>query len=444
MWYNGTAERTTNTKQERLFCMNHYTKLAWQLKREILNFSRKICKRIGKPEQRLIVDLLYGIAESGSCHLSKISRALKEKITLKKTIERLSRGLRDFSETEQRALWNNYTDAIRDNVDKRTIYVIDGSDVVKPYSEKMEGLAIVRDGSTGKFEKGYWTLEIAALTAESKSPLPVYDRVYSVREEGFISANDEVMKGLRYVSETYGRQGIRTLDRGYDNLEYYKYFLKNNEKFIIRAMKDRNVRYKGETRNIMEVAKQFKGKYRIDFKDKKGKPIFCKTTIIPVSLPKYPNVSLNLVVVYGFGKEPMLLLTNLRSDDTRLANTITKVDLMRWRIEEYFRFKKQQYAFEDFRIRSLNAIRTLHRVLSLLTGLIGLLSEKRDDSRFVMELIDVSKRIYKPKKDKAKRKFLHYAIGDAFFVILRRSSVGIAHLFLPPPPTNQLSFLETA
>jgi len=217
--------------------------------------------------------------------------------------------------------------------------------------------------------------------------------------------------------------------------------LSNGEKFIIRAIKNRTIRYEDETLNIMKLANRFKGKYRIDFHDKKGKPLSCKTTVIPVSLPKYPNIPLNLVVVYGFGKEPMLLLTNMKREDTRLANTITKVYLMRWRIEEYFRFKKQQYAFEDFRVRSLNAIRTLHRVLSLLAGLISILSEKRDENRFVMELIDISRRIYRPKKEKAKRKFLHYAIGDAFFVLLRKSFVGIDALLKPPQMDNQLSFL---
>lgn len=434
------STKTHETKQERLFYMNHYTKLAWCLKREILNYSQKICKGVGRPEQKLVIGLLYGIAESGSCHLSKIGRALKERITLKKTIERLSRGLRDFSEDEQQKMLNNYTNTVKKHVNERTVFVIDGSDVTKPYSEKLEGLALVRDGSTGEIEKGYWTLEIAALTAATKTPLPVYDRVYSAAETGFVSEDDEVLKGLRYVSKTFGNQGVRALDRGYDALVYYEHFLRNQEKFIVRAKTNRHVCYKGETRNILEVAKLFKGKYRIDFKDKKGKTISCKTTIIPVSLPKHPNIPLNLVVVYGFGKDPMLLMTNLKSNDSRLANTVAKVYLMRWRIEEYFRFKKQQYDFENFRVRSLNAIRVLHRVLTLLAGLIGLLSEKRDESLFVMELIAASKRIYRPEPKKAKRKFQHYAIADGIFAVLRRCSVGIAALFPKSVPSHQLSF----
>jgi hypothetical protein len=60
------------------------------------------------------------------CHLSKISRALKEGITLKKTIERLSRGLSKFSGMQ--SLTDNYMRTIKPDVDDKTIMIIDGSD----------------------------------------------------------------------------------------------------------------------------------------------------------------------------------------------------------------------------------------------------------------------------------------------------------------------------
>lgn len=411
--------------------MINYSRLSWLLKREILNFSKKICKGLKRPEFKLLFNMLYGISESGSCHLSKISRALKEDITLKKTIDRLSRGLNSFSENDE--MMDNYIDVVRPFVNDKTIFVVDGSDVTKPSSKVLEGMTEVRDGSTGEIKKGYWTLEIAALTATHKAPISIYDRVYSTIEEGFLSEDDEVLKGFRYLTRQFGSKGIRTLDRGYDVMTYYEYFLKKNEKFIIRTKKNRSVIYKGETLNIMDVAQLFKGKYRMDFTDKNGKRLECKISLIPVSLPKYPSKALNLVVVYGFGKEPMLLMTNLKSDDTRLATAITKVYLMRWRIEEHFRFKKQQYDFEDFRVRSLNSIRTLHRILTMLSGLISMLSEKRTQSLLVMELIEVSKRIYKPEKDKARTKFMSYAIADGIFAVLNKTIVGVKSLISHPP-----------
>ena len=60
------------------------------------------------------------------------------------------------------------------------------------------------------------------------------------------------------------------------------------------------------------------------------------------------------MAVYGFGSELMLLISNLTMQEKkRLYQAVTKVYLMRWRIEEYFRFKKQQFELEDLRVMSL-------------------------------------------------------------------------------------------
>ncbi len=42
--------------------------------------------------------MIYGLLEGSKTHLSEIKRSLKESITLKKTIERLSRNLHDFDD----------------------------------------------------------------------------------------------------------------------------------------------------------------------------------------------------------------------------------------------------------------------------------------------------------------------------------------------------------
>jgi hypothetical protein len=380
--------------------------------------------------------LLYGISESQSCRLSQIARALKEPIALKKTIERLGRGVGHFSQEE--ALLDNYNALVKPQVNHNSVFILDNSDLVKPYSVAMEGLAIVRDGSTGELKPGYHTLEIAVLSNRFRAPIPVYDRLYSACEEGFVSEDDEILAGLRYIRKTFGNQGVRTLDRGYDALIYYEYFLKAKEQFIIRAKKNRDVKYKGKTINILKLAKCFKGKYRLDFQGKKGEKINCKLTAIPISLPKYPNIPLSLVVVYGFGKDPMMLITNLKLEDKRLPTIVTKVYLMRWRIEEHFRFRKMQYDLEGFRVRSLNAIRTLHRLTAFLAGYVSMLSEKRDNSLFVAQLIKASKRIFefKPKK----KPFLNYAIADGIAAVLQKSTTAIRCLLLPPHPSPQLLF----
>lgn len=147
--------------------------------------------------------------------------------------------------------------------------------------------------------------------SKQKMPLPVYEKVFSAAEKGFISATHENLQCLKSLSAHFSKNCVRTLDRGFDANDYYRYFLKNDEKFVIRSKKNRNVIYNGKTQNIMDVAGNYKGNYRMDFKDKHGKKIECKISYIPVQLCEFPNKTLVLVAVYGFGAQPMLLLTNL-------------------------------------------------------------------------------------------------------------------------------------
>ncbi len=66
----------------------------------------------------------------------------------------------------------------------------------------------------------------------------------------------------------------------------------------------------------MDVAKKYKGNYGMGFMDKHGKKIQCKISYILVKLCAFPQKDLVLVTVYGFGKKPMLLLTNLEIHET--------------------------------------------------------------------------------------------------------------------------------
>ena len=158
----------------------------------------------------------------------------------------------------------------------------------------------------------------------------------------------------------------------------------------------------------------------------------CKISIVPVSLPDYPDMKLNLVVCNGLGKEPLTLLTSLDSQDLRLCVTVTKVYLMRWRIEEYYKFKKQGFGFEKFLVRTLKSIRNLDVLLSISIGYIGVLSEKIDESIEIREVIQASKRLY------GLSKFTFYAIADGLFEIFSKLYTGISAFFDKPLRSHQL------
>ena len=415
--------------------MINYTTLNSNLKRGILNFSEKISKEFSRPVMKFICNMIFGILASKSCLLSEIGRNLNENISLSKTVTRLSRNLNDFDGGEE--LFEAYLKSIKNRYDDKSVLIIDGSDITKPASTELEGLCEVRDGSTGEIGIGYHTLG-AAVLGDKKLPYGVYSRIYSSTEKGFVSEDNEIIKCFEFLSKHFSKSNIRTMDRGYDCNRYYEYFIKHNEKFIIRAKKNRNVIYKGKTVNILELANRFKGKYKLGYKDKSGRKSSVKVSIIPIRLCEFRNTELNLVMVYGFGKIPMMLITNLKSDDKRICTAICKVYLMRWRIEEYFKFKKQSFDFENIRVQSLKSIRNLDLLLTIAIGYVAEISGKSDNIKIRAEIIEVSKRLF------GVPNFIYYPVADGIFEILKAVKTDIGRFFSLPQNDGQLSFFSSS
>ena len=224
--------------------MTNYSTLGHNLKRDIFRFCEKISDGLHKPVQKFVTDMVYGLLAGQSCFLTEIARKLKEGIALDKTVERLSRNLMNFDDSD--TLTEQYFQAVKKHFDDSTILLIDDSDISKPCSGKLEGLCPIRDGSTGKTAEGYWYAGVSALTAEHKQPIPVYSRVYSSVEDDYISNNHETLKSFSFMSSHFPQTTIRALDRGYDAGYVFKYFIARQEAFIVR-MNNRKVQYKGET-----------------------------------------------------------------------------------------------------------------------------------------------------------------------------------------------------
>ena len=89
--------------------------------------------------------MLYGVQARQSVRLTEVSRALDEPISIKKTVEQLSRQLANPS------LWATLTNRLlelaADRIRETTLLILDLSDVHKKYAQKMEHLATVWDGS---------------------------------------------------------------------------------------------------------------------------------------------------------------------------------------------------------------------------------------------------------------------------------------------------------
>jgi hypothetical protein len=67
-----------------------------------------------------------------------------------------------------------------------------------------------------------------------------------------------------------------------------------------------------------------------------------------------------MVVVTGFGKEPLMLLTTEEMENKRQRLWwVIEAYLTRWRIEETIRFVKQSYQLEDIRVLTYERLRNM-------------------------------------------------------------------------------------
>lgn len=82
---------------------------------------------------------------------------------------------------------------------EETLLAGDLTDLSKPYVEKMEHLAAVRDGSTGEITDGYECAQVLAVEEGSPDVVPLYQELYSSEAPEFVSENREVLKAVRHV-----------------------------------------------------------------------------------------------------------------------------------------------------------------------------------------------------------------------------------------------------
>ena len=188
--------------------MVNYNITNCNLTREICNFSKKISKVLKRPELKFVCDMVYGILAAGSSVVTEIARNLNEKIPLIKTVNRLCRNLQEFSNEEKSIVEENYLRAIRSSYNDDSVIVIDGSDITKPASKKLEALCQVRDGSTGEIGTGYHTIGTAVLSKENKLPFGVYSRVYSSEEADFVSDDQEMLDCFKFLSGHFKKSNL--------------------------------------------------------------------------------------------------------------------------------------------------------------------------------------------------------------------------------------------
>jgi len=135
-----------------------------------------------------------------------------------------------------------------------------------------------------------------------------------------------------------------------------------------------------------------------------------------VRLPGRRGEELTLVVIRGFGEEPLLLLTNVEVRATRCSVwAVVSGYLTRWLVEETIRFIKQSYRLEDMRVLDYQRLKNL-TVLALATAYFcaSWLGERLKLSVLVTRVTGVAKRFF------GVPEFHYYALADGIRVLLSR------------------------
>ena len=379
--------------------------------------------------------MLYGLIASNSCLLSEIARSLKEEITLKALVKRLSRNLKEFNndseegnstyeDVRNKIIFENYENEIKDKIDDNTVFCFDPGDLTKQYTTKFEGIDTIKDGSTGEFKAGYHMIEVAGLTKNEKLPVPVYTRLFSAQEEGFVSVNEEYLKAIEYLGEKYQKEGIYALDRGFDDQKYFRKFIDLGLSFVIRMTKKRDIANaeSGIIENVLKKSKRVKMKWNYKYKDKKGITRVAYTGYMKITIPDIEGKEFYLIVIKSeeFPNSPMMLITNLKPENEEFTKIVNKVYIKRWKVEEYFRFKKQQFGFEKELVRTLSSIRTLNVLLTIIIGFIAMFSDNQKQIQYIV-VFEASESIRK-NKDIV---FVYYAVARGMKKIFNFNLNGI-------------------
>ena len=380
--------------------MNNFTTNTYEMKREILNFSKKVSEGVNKATTKFVMDMQYGLAKGGSCLISNIARSLDENIKLNYTIDRLCDNLSNMYQEEKEIIWNNYLNEVSKNIDKENAIVLfDDSDINKEYSKKLEDLDRVIDGSSQdkKIVNGYHVCEATVLSMNNKQPMSIYSKIYSCKSKNFVSKNTYTLESIKAAENMIGEKFIGVFDRGYDDNKIFKYMSNNKHEFVVRLDDERILLFKGKKRSVGEVAKTRKGKisYKALFDDSEEYELMLSYTkaTLPANKEKY-----TLVIVYGLSeKSPMKLLTNINIKDKADVIKVVRLYLSRWRIEEHFRGKKQEYDFENMRVRTLESMNTLNMMLTIHLGHIAILADKIDKKLLTIKILYASKSL----KDKS-------------------------------------------
>lgn len=414
--------------------MTYYTSNTYRLKRKILTFTNKISKHLPKPQRKFTADITYGMLASGSCLLTDVVDQLHEGSKKINTVDRLSRHLDKGTPPEASV---SYLQLVRKWIPSEPVIHIDDSDVVKPAGCKFESLGIVRDGSESTsaknvYKKGYHVTEACVLTAGCH-PVSIFSKIHSSSEKNYKSANTITFNAMERGAALFGKATF-CMDRGYDDNKMFLKLDSLNQDYVIRLKSNRKLLFHSKWLSATELCSRRKGNFKTSF-FYRGKEHEAYISHVKVQITA-SRKNIYLVLVYGITEHPMMLATNReiksREDVVKVAGTY----FSRWKIEEYFRCKKQMFQFENFRVRKLRAINALNFYITLCMAFLAMISSESETNALKVSIIKSAD----PVKEKVF--FCCYRLAKGIRGILSYAKEGVRLWFRTKRPAYRQLYLK--
>lgn len=401
--------------------MLNSTTNTYTMKRDILTFSNKISEHLNKSDSKFTADMTYGILASNSCLLTDIVDQLHEKTKKVNAVERLSNHL--VKGVPEGSI-DSYYETISKWIPSEPVIHVDDSDIIKPEGYKFESLGRVRDGSKSTksktiYEKGYHVTE-ACVLSNNQHPISIYSKIHSSKEKNYTSANTITFEALEQGAELFSH-ATYVMDRGYDDNKMFLKLDALNQDYVIRLTAKRKLLYHNKWTKATELRNRRKGKIKMPL-HYKGKDHQAYLSHVKVQITA-SRKEVYLVLVYGITEHPMMLATNKVIKSKEDVIRIAKLYFSRWRIEEYFRSKKQLFKFENFRVRKLTAINALNFYIGLCMAFLTHTSMKSETNALLVAIIKTANPI------KKKVNFTYYRIAKGIKGILSYAREGIRSWF---------------
>lgn len=342
------------------------------------------------------------------------------------TVDRLSRHLGTGIPAEAASA---YLQVVKKWSPSEPVIHIDDSDVVKPDGYKFESLGIVSDGSESTsiknvYKKGYHVTEACFLTA-SNHPVSIFSRIHSSSEKDYKSANSITFDAMEQGAALFGKATF-CMDRGYDD---NKMFLKLDEleqDYVIRLTSKRKLLYHNKWTPATELRDCRKGKIKTSV-FYRGKDHEAYLSYVNVQITA-SRKDIYLVLVYGITEHPMMLVTNKDIKSKEDVIRVARIYFSRWKIEEYFRCKKQMFQFENFRVRKLQAINALNFYITVCMAFLAMISMYSESNALKAAIIKTAN----PVREKVF--FCYYRLAKGIYDILSYAKEGIRLWFRTKHP----------